>query len=114
MELSKAFWFSVAGYPVEEVQSVVLVLWVSGGPEPVDGDREGEHDSSGGDAAADVEVEGEERGSNADSKEWWVQVGVEGPVEVGGNGGVDVFIEINLILINLSDFLLPLEQLQCE
>ena len=93
---------------------MVLVLGVSGGPQPVDGNGESGHNHSGGDAAADVGMEGEERGPDAHSEEWRIEVGVEGSVEVSGNGGVDVFIEINLVLIDLANFLLPLEQLQGE
>ena len=111
MKLSETSCFSVTNHPVEEIESMMLVFGVSGGPQPVNSDGKCSHDNSGGNTAADVGMKGEERGSDADSKKRWIEVGVEGPVEMCGDGGIDMFIEINLILINLSNFLFPLKQL---
>ena len=114
MEFSKALGFSVADNPVEEVEGSVFVFGISGVPEPVDEDGHGSHDHPCGDAAVDVGGVGHEEAADSQSEEGEVEPGIEGPVEVGGDAGVDLFVDVDLVLVDFPEFLLPLEELEGE
>ena len=114
MEFSKAFGFSVADNPVEEVEGFVFVFGISGVPEPVDEDGHGCHDDPCGDAAVNVRCVGHEEAAYSHSEEGEVYPGIEGPVEVGGDAGVDLFVDVDLVLVDLADLLFPPEELEGE
>lgn len=112
--LSETFGLAIADHPVEEIQRMLLVFGVSGDSQPVDGHRNNGEDNPCGDGEIEVGGEGEERTTESKAGVGQVEGRVEGSVEVGGNAGIDIFIEVDFDLLNLSHFLLLLEQLQSQ
>jgi hypothetical protein len=108
MTLDEAFSFSVADHPVEEVQGVLFIDGVSGDPEPIDDDRHGRQDHSGGNGEVEISGECEQRATNSCPNEWNVPSDIESPVEVGGDARVNSLVEFDLMFIDFSDLLLAL------
>lgn len=90
----------------------MFIFGITAGSQPIDGDGYGGHEDSGGDAAAEVAGEGEEGASTSKSEEGEIEAGIEGPVEVGGNAGVDLFVHVDFILVHLPNFLFLFEDLE--
>lgn len=114
MQLCKALSTAISDHPVQKVESVLFVIGVSGHPKPVHRDGQCRHDYSRGHREPEVGGEAEEGSTDGETCEGDVERGVEGAIEVGGDAGVDVFVEVNFVLVDFSEFLLALEQIEGE
>ncbi len=112
LAFSPALGLSVSDYPPQEIQRMLFVPDVGGAVEPVDGDGDGGEDDAGGHGEREICRVGEEGCSHSQPRVGDIELGVEGAVEVGGDAGVDVFIEIHFGLVHLTHLLLRLQQIE--
>jgi hypothetical protein len=89
---------------------MLLVLWVTGQPDPVHYHRYHGQNCTSRDARVEITGVGEEEATESETEEGNVESCVKGAVEVGGDTGVDVLIEVDLGLVDLPYLLLAFQQ----
>lgn len=114
MPFDEAFGLPVANNPVQEVKRVLLVDGVSGDAQPVNDHWHGREDDTGGDREVEVGAEGKDWAAHSCPENWEIPASTEGPVEVSCDARVNGFVKIDLMLVDFSDFLLALENLEGE
>ena len=114
MQFSKTFGFAISDHPVEEIQHMMLVFGIPGGSQPINDNRNHGKPYSCGNAEREICGVGEERASDGQTKVGHVESWAECSVEVCGDTGVNAFIEVDLILMDLSNLLFFPEDFQSE
>lgn len=93
---------------------MLFVFSISGHPQPVDGYRDYSGNDPRGDREPEVGSETEESSSNSQAGQGQVERRVEGAIEMGSDAGIDVLVEVDLVLVDFTDFLLALEEVEGE